>query len=72
MGEERLKNEGLLPLGFYGQGSALATCRVRAPREDVSREDDFFRIRSLFFVFGGRLAPDWRVNLPVLRLVASR
>ena len=30
VGEERLKNEGLLPLGFYGQGSALATCRVRA------------------------------------------
>ena len=29
VGEERLKNEGLLPLGFYGQGSALDTCRVR-------------------------------------------
>ena len=29
VGEEKLKNEGLLPLGFYGQGSALDTCRVR-------------------------------------------
>jgi hypothetical protein len=29
VGEERLKNEGLLPLGFYGHGSALDTCRVR-------------------------------------------
>ena len=29
VGEERLKNEGLLPLGFYGQGSALDKRRVR-------------------------------------------
>src|SRR6476659_9912376 len=29
VGEERLKNEGLLPLGFYGQGSALDKGRVR-------------------------------------------
>src|SRR4029078_9831159 len=26
---KELKNEGLLPLGFYGQGSTLDTCRVR-------------------------------------------
>src|SRR4029077_177209 len=29
VGEERLKNEGLLTLGFYGQGSALDKRRVR-------------------------------------------
>ena len=29
LGEERLKNEGLLSLGFSGQGSALDTRRVR-------------------------------------------
>jgi hypothetical protein len=29
VGEERLKNKGLLPLSFYGHGSALDTCRVR-------------------------------------------
>ena len=29
VGEEKLKNEGLLPLGFCGQGSALDKRRVR-------------------------------------------
>ena len=29
VGEERLKNEGLLPLGFYGHGFALDKRRVR-------------------------------------------
>jgi hypothetical protein len=28
VGEERLKNEGLLPLGFFGQGSTTDTRRV--------------------------------------------